>query len=130
MNEEIDAIRQAALDYMEGWYEGNPDRMERSLHSDLAKRSVVSLPKTGREVLDHLSADMMIEYTRGGGGKEKISGKPQIDVRILDMAQSIASLKVTSPHYTDYLQIAKLNGEWKIVNVLWNRRPKPDSEPP
>ena len=29
MNEEIDAIRQAALDYMEGWYEGNPDRMEK-----------------------------------------------------------------------------------------------------
>jgi len=32
------AIRQTALDYIEGWYEGNSERMERALHPDLAKR--------------------------------------------------------------------------------------------
>ncbi len=30
------AIRQAALDYIEGWYEGNAERMERALHPDLS----------------------------------------------------------------------------------------------
>src|SRR5688572_31146080 len=33
-------IRQAALDYIEGWYEGNAERMERALHPELAKRIV------------------------------------------------------------------------------------------
>lgn len=130
MGEEIDAITQAALDYMEGWYEGNPDRMERSLHPDLAKRSIVRHPKTGREVLEHLSADMMIEYTRGGGGKEKVIGKPRIDVRILDLGQSTASLKVTSSHYIEYLHLAKLNAEWKIVHVLWESKTEARSERP
>jgi hypothetical protein len=34
------AIKQAALDYIEGWYGGDDERMERALHSELAKRIV------------------------------------------------------------------------------------------
>ena len=25
-------VRDAAMDYIQGWYEGNPDRMQRALH--------------------------------------------------------------------------------------------------
>lgn len=34
------AIVAPALDYLEGWYEGDGDHMDRALHSDLAKRVV------------------------------------------------------------------------------------------
>ena len=34
-----DAIVRAALDYFEGWFDGDAARMERALHPDLAKRS-------------------------------------------------------------------------------------------
>ena len=34
------AIRQAALDYIEGWYAGDGDRMARALHPELVKRIV------------------------------------------------------------------------------------------
>ena len=44
------AIRQAALDYIEGWYEGNAERMERALHPDLAKR-IINVDQRGRSVL-------------------------------------------------------------------------------
>ena len=37
-NADAAAIRQTALDYIEGWYEGNAERMERALHPELAKR--------------------------------------------------------------------------------------------
>lgn len=39
------AIKQTALDYIEGWYEGNAERMERALHPDLAKRIGKRLPR-------------------------------------------------------------------------------------
>lgn len=39
------AIRQTALDYIEGWYEGNAERMERALHPELAKRIVRTNPQ-------------------------------------------------------------------------------------
>lgn len=34
------AITQTALDYLEGWYAGDGERMERALHPELAKRIV------------------------------------------------------------------------------------------
>ena len=43
------AIRATALDYIEGWYEGNAERMERALHPELAKR-IVNTDARGRSV--------------------------------------------------------------------------------
>jgi hypothetical protein len=45
-------IRQTTLDYIEGWYNGDPERMERSLHPDLAKRIVVPNPDGAGDRLD------------------------------------------------------------------------------
>src|SRR5688572_6478371 len=39
------AVRAAALDYIEGWYEGNADRMARAVHPELAKRIVQTNPQ-------------------------------------------------------------------------------------
>jgi len=38
------AIRSTALDYVEGWYEGNSQRMARAVHPELVKRGK-STPK-------------------------------------------------------------------------------------
>ena len=51
-----EGIRRAALDYCEGWYNGDAERMERSLHPELAKRIVRTDPETGRSKLDQMGA--------------------------------------------------------------------------
>src|SRR6185436_15891545 len=48
------AIRQAALDYIEGWWEGNPERMARAVHPELVKRIVVT--RDGSTFLDQMGA--------------------------------------------------------------------------
>ncbi len=50
--EQAKAIKEAALDYGEGWYEGNAERMERALHPELAKRMVFTNPKSGKSRLN------------------------------------------------------------------------------
>jgi len=55
-NPEAAAIRQTALDYIEGWYEGNAERMERALHPELAKRIVRTNPQNNQSRLDQMSA--------------------------------------------------------------------------
>lgn len=35
---EQELITRAVLDYMEGWFDGDPARMERAVHRDLVKR--------------------------------------------------------------------------------------------
>ena len=58
-----EAITQTALDYIEGWYEGNAERMERALHPNLAKRAVRKNPKTGKAALLDLTKEMMVSFT-------------------------------------------------------------------
>ncbi|TFG51354.1 MAG: hypothetical protein E4H37_07995, partial [Gemmatimonadales bacterium] len=35
-----------------------------------------------------------------------------------------ASVRVDADSWIDYLQIGKVDGEWKILNVLWELRPE------
>jgi Putative lumazine-binding len=117
------AIKQTALDYIEGWYEGNSERMERALHPELAKR-IVRTNKEGMSQFSQMSAMALVQGTRRGGGKETPKEKQQKDVTILDVYENAASVKVVASDWIDYLHIAKFNGRWVIVNVLWELKPK------
>lgn len=115
------AIRATALDYIEGWYEGSGERMERAVHPDLAKR-IINTDQRGRNVLGHQSAMTLVQNTRRGGGRETPSDQRRKDVRILDIFGNTASVRVDASGWIDYMHIAKWNGRWVIVNVLWENR--------
>src|SRR5918995_2483936 len=117
------SIRATALDYAEGWYEGNPERMGRALHPELVKRIVVSDTATKRSVLQNMGASALVNGTRHGWGKETPKNRQQKDVTILDIFGNAASVKAVMADWIDYLQIAKVDGRWVIVNVLWERKP-------
>jgi hypothetical protein len=116
------AIKQTALDYIEGWYEGDAERMERALHPELAKRIVRSNPQ-GQSRLDQMSAMSLVMGTRRGGGKQTPKEKQQKDVTILDVFENAACAKIVASDWVDYLQLARWNGRWVIVNVLWELKP-------
>lgn len=115
-------IRQAALDYAEGWYAGDPARMERALHPELAKR-IVRTDQNGRSRIDQMSALSLINGTRAGYGKETPEEKRLKTVSILDVFRNSASARVEMSGWVDYLHLAKWNGQWRIVNVLWELKP-------
>ena len=118
------AIRQAALDYIEGYYEGNGERMERALHPELAKRIVRTNPENGRSSLGQMSAMTLVQGTRAGGGRDTPRERQQKDVTILDVYQGAASVKVVASDWIDYMHLARWNGRWVIVNVLWELKPQ------
>jgi hypothetical protein len=117
-------IRGAALDYIEGWYAGDAERMERALHPELAKRIVNTNPNNGRSSLGQQGAMTLVANTRRGGGKDTPVSRQRKDVRILDIFGNSASVRVDADTWVDYLQVAKWNGKWVIVNVLWEMRPQ------
>ena len=59
------AIIQTALDYIEGWYEGDAARMERALHPDLAKR-IVRTNDQGQSQLQQMSAMGLVQGVKRG----------------------------------------------------------------
>src|SRR3954462_3195947 len=95
-------IRQAALDYIDGWYAGDGLRMERALHPELAKR-IVRTDSLGRSRLESQSAMTLVQNTRTGGGKDPPAADRHDDVRILDIYQSAASVRVDASYWIDYL---------------------------
>jgi hypothetical protein len=117
-----EAIKQTVLDYAEGWYEGNAERMERALHPDLAKRIVRNDDK-GNSRLDNMGAMTLVQVTRRGFGKQTPKEQQQKDVSVLDMMENSAVVKLEMRDWVDYMQMGKLNGRWVIVNVLWEMKP-------
>jgi hypothetical protein len=118
------AIRATALDYVEGWYSGDGARMERALHPELAKRIVNTNPQNGRNSLGQQSAMTLVLNTRNGGGKDTPPAQMQKDVAILDIFRNAASVRTTMSGWIDYMHLAKWNGRWVIVNVLWELKPQ------
>ena len=124
---ERDAIKRTALNYAEGWYEGNADKMESSLHPDLAKR-IVRTNDRGQSGLGQMSAMSLVQGTRGGSGKQTPAAEQQKDVTILDILGGAATVKLEMRDWVDYMHIGKFNGKWVIINVLWEMKPKKDEK--
>lgn len=122
-----DAIRRTALNYAEGWYEGNAEKMESSLSPDLAKRRVVTNEQAKSRV-DQMTAMTLVQATRGGYGKGTPKDEQQKDVAILDIYGGAATVKLEMRDWIDYLHVGKINGKWQIVNVLWETKPRKDGK--
>ena len=118
------AIKATALDYAEGWYEGNGDRMARALHPELVKRIVVRDTTTGKSMVQGMGASVLVNSTRHGYGKETPNERQQKEVTILDIFGNAASAKAVMSDWVDYMQLGKVDGRWVIVNVLWERKPQ------
>jgi len=121
---DTEAITKTALDYIEGWYAGDAVRMERALHPELAKRMISIDPKTGRSQFNHMGAMTLVQRTREGIGKKIPQDRQLKEVTILDRYNNAAVVKIVASDWIDYLQVAKFNGDWKIINVLWELKPK------
>jgi hypothetical protein len=111
------AIRAAALDYIEGWYAGDAARMERALHPKLAKRIVRRTDST--VTLGDMTAEQLVAGTKAGYGTRTPPAEQQKDVTILDIFRNAAVVRIVARDWVDYLQIAKWEDDWKIINVLW-----------
>lgn len=109
------AIRAAALDYIEGWYAANPDRMARAVHSELAKRLVRHTDGSVAEV----TAEQLVDQTARGGGSSTPASEQSTLVEILDIYENAASVRVTAHEWVDYMHLARFDGRWQIYNVLW-----------
>jgi hypothetical protein len=116
-------IRTALQDYFEGWFDGDPARMESALHPDLAKRGVRA-ETAGREV-DSMTADQMIGWTRDGEGVRERPPSLEIRIEVLDVHHEIATALVRSSVYIEYAHLVRTDGRWRVLNTIYMRTPGP-----
>ena len=119
-----EAVRAAAMDYLEALYQAKPELIARSVHPDLAKRGYYrkkdetqfsNSPMTYQQLFD-------LAGTWNKDGKRPVATAPK-EVVVFEVLNQIASARVTALWGVDYMHLAKYDGKWKIVNILWQEPP-------
>jgi len=115
-------VRSAAMDYIEGFYEGDVAKIRRSIRPEVVKFGFFATG--GNYDSEPMPFADMIAYAervkQSGRGAPPDAPK---GVQILDIRDQTAAVKVTAWWGTDYLHLARYDGRWMIVHVLWQSDP-------
>lgn len=115
------AVRQAALDYVTAVYESRPELIERSVSPELTKHGFMRQkdgtyrrsPMTYQELLA-VAKEWNADRKRDTSVKEVIVG---------DVFDQTATAMVRAQWGVDFMQLAKIDGRWKILNIVWQSPP-------
>ncbi len=123
-------IEKACRDYVEGWKEGNLSRISNGVSAELVKRTIRK-DSEGLSFISNMDAVLLKNIAkRNINGVKAKDFEPdkefKLDVYIYDITGDYALVKTVNSKYNffDYCQLAKFNGEWKIINVLWSWIPQ------
>lgn len=94
--------------------------MERALHPRMVKRTFWTDKATNKDYVRDTNIESMVilaeSYNKKG---DKFPANPKKEVKLLDVSDKTASVKLIADEWIDYMHLVKLNGQWKIINVLW-----------
>jgi hypothetical protein len=109
------AIRATITNYIEAYYTGDGPRMEESLHPHYLKHTISG---SGEELrMTEWTGLQMIQDVRSHVPKLSASEKEE-QITVLDISSDMASAKLVTTYWVDYMVLSKWNGQWKIVSVV------------
>ena len=112
-SDDASAVRATVTNYIEAYYTGNAARMEQTLHPRYLKQKIHgNIP-----VRQQTRADL-VQSTRSGDGTHLTQAERTEQITVLDVAGNIASAKLVTPGWTDYMTLTKITGEWKVLSVV------------
>jgi hypothetical protein len=117
------AIREAALNYVEGYYNADWQRVSKGVSPELAKRIVIK-DTLGNFMVKNMGASELLFATKHNRNTNVLNPDQPFrgQVIIYDIQGKIATAKVVTNKFKfiDYVQMGKMDGEWKVINVLWD----------
>ncbi len=124
-----EAVRQAVLDYVEGVYNVDPSRIERSVHPKLAKIGFYrSATDPAYRAGNGMTFDGLIEVAKTWNKSGKLRKDAPKEITLFEVLDQVATAKLVAEWGIDYFHLAKFDGKWLIVNVIWQSPPKQASE--
>ena len=124
-----EGVRRAALDYLEGFYEGDSTKLMRSIRPEVYKYGFF-IPRGATAYQgEQMKWAEFLSYARGikQSGRTAPATAPR-QVEVLDVADQTAAVKVTAFWGMDYLLMGRFDGKWMITHVLWQTAP-PSGKP-
>jgi len=114
-------VRETIATYLHGLKFNDVESLKKAF---LPEAKLYFVKKNGS--LGQLTQEQWYEGFKASAGKEE---QGELSIAAVDVAGNAASAKVEedypNSHYTDYVSLLKLNGEWKIVNKIFYASSKP-----
>jgi len=120
---EQQAIEKAIMNYVNAFYEADTTKAYESIARDLAKRGYYTT-KEGSVAEAKMSFEQLVRLAQRWKASQNITAETPRKVTVFDVLDKIASAKVEAKWGIDYFHLAKINGNWIIINVLWQDYPK------
>jgi len=122
-SDDREMVRQAVLDYVEAVYQVEPARIERSVHPDLSKQGYWREKGKDGYTTGKMSYAALIDVAKNWNKSGKLPKDAPKEITIFDVQDQTASAKLVAAWGSDYFHLAKYNGKWMIVNILWQSPP-------
>jgi hypothetical protein len=110
------AVAAVAQNYMDAYYTADSARMQKTLHPGFHKRTLRTV--NGRTEISEDTVQSMMEGVRLGSGREIPPAERVQKIEVLDVYRDAASVKVVTGRWIDYMHLSKLNGEWRVLDVV------------
>jgi len=118
-----EGVRRAALDYVEGFYEGDTTKFLRSVRPEVDKFGFWKNEK-GTYQSGGFPWPKFFDFARQvREGKQKTPANAPKEVIVLDVQDQTAAAKVKAYWGTDYFLMAKYDGHWMIRHIMWQDPP-------
>jgi hypothetical protein len=117
-----EAVQQAALDYLEGIYNGQPERIERSVHPTLNKRGFYKRDASAPYVESPMTYEQLLKLASSWNKDGKRDTKIR-EITVLDLLDQTAVVRLKASWGIDYMFLGKFDGRWKITQILWQSHP-------
>ncbi len=111
--DDASAVGSTVTNYIEAYFTGNAARMEQTLHPYYLKQKLHGNIPVRRQT----GADL-VQAARSGEGTHFTAAERKEEVTVLDISGNIASAKLVTPGWTDYMTLTKSDGQWKILSVV------------
>ena len=116
-------IERTILNYVEAFYEADTAKGYEAIAKDLAKRGYYTTKEgTMREA--KMNFDQFMSLAKRWKNTQNITAESPKKITVFEVLDKIASAKVEAQWGIDYFHLAKLDGKWTIINVLWQDYPK------
>lgn len=116
-------INRIALGYLIALQELKPDLMNEVLNDSLNKVTIGYSRAIKKEVVTAITKKRMIENaTSWNKSNTKFPLKPNNRIKILDIYHRMATVKLDSDNWVEYLHLIKLDGKWSIINLMWQHK--------
>lgn len=107
------AVQATVRNYIEAYYRGDAARMQATLDSHYLKHMIHGTIPTRER-----TGAQMLEEVRTHGPANLPEAEKIETVSVLDISGNIASAKLVTPHWVDYMTLSKSGGNWKILAVV------------